>query len=206
MIHAYNEMYLNDAMETLAETFGYVEGAQRVDYLFDQFVVSGIARQFERGNPRYINMPSHALFYEIVEDRMLPRRVYGSSRTPEYWCGYVLAYYQWYIGLGFEQIGRRLMPSQILGMYNPLHEASLEKFVDVANGIVFGGETNLARFRKDAHISQRELHCRSGVPVHSIQMYEQRGLNINTAAAITVYRLSRALNCNMEDLLELDRY
>lgn len=204
MIRAYNGLYLNDAMETLAETFGYVCGPKEIDYLFDLFVVRGIARQFERGNPRYLNMPSHALFYEIMGYRPKPNWACGLGRTPEYWCGHVLAYYQWYTGLKFEQIGRRLMPSQILRMYHPLHEASLDKFVDVANGIVFGGETNLARLRKCANISQRELSLRSGVSEHSIQLYEQRKRNINVAAATTLYRLSRALNCNMEDLLELD--
>ena len=192
-------------METLAETFCYVRGYEEVDYLFDQFVVCGIARQFERGNPRYINMPSHALFYEIMGDRVVPKIPHGNGRTPEYWCGFVLAYYQWYTALSFEQIGRKLMPSQILGMYHPLHEASLDKFVDVANVIVFGGDTNLARFRKDADISQSELSRRSGVSLRSIQLYEQRRLNINEAPSIKLYLLSRALNCYMEDLLELDR-
>lgn len=204
MIRAYNELYLNDAMETLAETFSYVRGGKEADYLFDLFVGGGAARQFERGNPRYINMPSHALFYEIAGDRIPLKATSGLGRTPEYWCGFALAYYQWYTGLSFEQIGRKLMPSQILRMYDPLHEAGLDKFVDVANGIVFGGATNLAEFRKGAGMSQSELARRSGVSLRSIQLYEQRRLNINEAPAIKLYRLAAALNCEIADLLELE--
>ena len=38
--------------------------------------------------------------------------------------------------------------------------------------------------------------------VRSIQLYEQRQKDINKAHAIALYRLSRALRCTMEQLLE----
>ena len=120
---------------------------------------------------------------------------YSDGRSPEYWCGFVLAYYQWYTGLGFEQIGRRLPPSRIIAMYNPLHEASMEKFVEVANSIVFQKETNLARYRKTANLSQRELAKYSQVSLRAIQLYEQRQLDINMAPAVKLFQLSRVLVC-----------
>ena len=49
---------------------------------------------------------------------------------------------------------------------------------------------------------QSELAKESGVPLRSIQMYEQRNNNIDKAQAQTVYKLSRVLGCNIEDLLE----
>ena len=204
MIHAYNEIYLDDAMITLAEVFGYVPDARKADALFQRFVMSGIARQFGRGNPRYINMPSQALFYEIVGDTMPLIKPRGMGRSPQYWCGYVLAFYQWYTGLEFEYIGKRLPPSEIMEMYYPLHEADLLKFADVANGVVFQKETNLARYRKNANLSQAALAKCSQVSVRSIQLYEQRQLNINDAPASKLLRLSRALGCCIEDLLEAD--
>ena len=136
MIHAYNEIYLDDAMYTLAEVFSYVPNARRADVLLEHFIMSGIAYQFGKGNPRYLNMPPQALFYEIVGDSMPLIYPKGYERSPEYWCGFVLAYYQWYTGLGFEQIGRWLSPSRIISMYNPLHEASLDKFVEVVKQTV----------------------------------------------------------------------
>ena len=130
MIHAYSEIYLDDAMNTLAEVFSYTPDARQADVLFQRFVMSGIAYQFGKGNPRYLNMPSQALFYEIVGDSMPLIYPRGMGRSPQYWCGYVLAYYQWYTGLGFEKIGWRLPPSRIIDMYHPLHEADIQKFVD----------------------------------------------------------------------------
>ena len=203
MIRAYNEMYLNDAMYTLAEVFSYVPDARQADFLFQRFVMSGIAYQFGNGNPRYINMPSQALFYEIVGNSMPLIRPRGIGRSPEYWCGFVLAYYQWYTGLSFERIGVHLPPSMIINMYHPLHEADLQKFVDVANSIVFRRETNLARYRKNANMTQEQLAEYSQVSVRSIQMYEQRRLDSNTAPDNKLFRLSRTLGCSIEDLLEM---
>ena len=107
MIRAYSELYVDDAMQTLAETFDYVSDGRQADMLFHDFIVSGAAEQFGRGNPRYLNMPSQVLFEEITGKRP-PRKRAQFEKSPEYWCGFVLAYYQWFTGLRFEQIGRRL--------------------------------------------------------------------------------------------------
>lgn len=201
MIRAYNEIYVDDAMHTLAEVFDYVVGNRDVDMLAEDFVMSGVAAQFERGNPHYINMPSHALFFEITKEYPSPKKC-DFEKSPEYWCGFVLAYYQWYTGLKFEEILRRLQASKILKMYHPLHEASLRKFVDVANVIVMQKDTNLSRIRKTANLSQRKLAEYSNVSLRSIQLYEQRRLDINTAAAFKLLRISKVLGCYIEDLLE----
>ena len=202
MTHAYHEMYLDDAMQTLAEVFSYVDNEQDANILFNYFVMSGIAHQFGSGNPKYLNMPSHALFYEICGNTMKLIKPEVDSRSKEYWCGYVLAYYQWYTGLSFMEIGKLLPPSKIISMYNPLHEAPIEKFVEIANSIVLRKETRLAMYRKNANLSQNDLARLSGVSLRSIQLYEQRKLDINYANAIRLYKLSKVLGCNMEDLIE----
>ena len=48
MIHAYNEIYLDDAMITLAELFSYVNTPNDADVLFNAFIDSGKSFQFER--------------------------------------------------------------------------------------------------------------------------------------------------------------
>ncbi len=203
-IRAYNKLYLDDAMQTLAEMFAYVPDAESADKLFELFVMSGIATQFGRGNPRYMNMPPQVLFDEVTKKTMSPIQPCPYMRSPEYWCGFVLAYYQWYTGLSFEQIGKHMPPSKIISMYNPLHEAGLEKFVDVANALVRSKETNLARYRKTARLTQQELSRYSQVSLRSIQLYEQRNLDINMAPAIKLLQLSCVLGCHIEDLLEPD--
>ena len=203
MMHAYNELYLNSAMETLGEVFSFTSNSDEADILFEEFLMSGYAYQFGRGNPRYINMPSFVLFKDIVNDKLPLTTLYSNERTPEYWCGFVLAYYQWYTGLSFQQIGEKLKPSKIIAMYNPLHEADLSKFVEVANGIVFDKETNLSKYRRIAKLSQTELAKLSNVSLRAIQLYEQRTLDINSASAIKLFKISRVLGCNIEDLLEM---
>ena len=64
-------------------------------------------------------------------------------------------------------------------------------------------DTNLKAIRGLAGLSQTELSEVSGVPTRTIQQYEQRQKNINKAQAETVLKLARALNCNMEELIEL---
>lgn len=51
------------------------------------------------------------------------------------------------------------------------------------------------------NLSQSELAKKSTVSVRMIQKYEQGGKNINKAQAETVYKLSKALGCTMEDLI-----
>ncbi len=58
--------------------------------------------------------------------------------------------------------------------------------------------------RKAAGMSQAQLAGRAGLSVRTLQHYEQGLLDFNKAAAATVWRLARALGCQVEDLLILD--
>lgn len=62
--------------------------------------------------------------------------------------------------------------------------------------------TNLKKYRERAGITQAELSLRTGVNLRTLQDYEQGSKPINKAAAITVYRIAKALGVNVEDLLE----
>lgn len=63
--------------------------------------------------------------------------------------------------------------------------------------------SNLKRIRTDAGLNQSGLSESSGVNVRMIQHYEQGFKNINKSTGETLYKLSKALGCKMEDLLEL---
>ena len=63
-------------------------------------------------------------------------------------------------------------------------------------------ETKLKRIRESRGISQSELSEMSGVQLRSIQMYEQKVNDIDKAQAQTLYKISRGLGCNIEDILE----
>ena len=62
--------------------------------------------------------------------------------------------------------------------------------------------TRLALYRKAVDLTQKELAEDAGVPLRQIQLFEQRERNINNAKFETVYRISKALSCKVEDLFE----
>lgn len=51
-------------------------------------------------------------------------------------------------------------------------------------------------------MSQSELSERSGVNFRMIQHYEQGIKSINNAKVISVYKLARALGCDITELIE----
>lgn len=64
--------------------------------------------------------------------------------------------------------------------------------------------TNLKRIRTAAGMTQATLSEKTGVSLRTLQDYEQGRKPINGAAALTVYRIANALDCKVEDLLELE--
>ena len=63
-------------------------------------------------------------------------------------------------------------------------------------------QTNLQARRLAAGLSQSQLARAAGVPVRTLQQYEQRQKNINHARADYVAALARALGCSAIDLFE----
>jgi DNA-binding XRE family transcriptional regulator len=173
--------------------------------------VSGIAGQFERGNPKYIagksgvELAAESIKKVNPEQKTIPpsNREY---RTPEYWAGWALAQYQWATAKPFASILRVLPFAEIVKMSPTLHEADITKFITVADEIMRRDSplVNLKRIREGLGISQAKLAAESGVSLRSIQMYEQRNKDINKAQAITIAKLARVLSCEVEDLLETE--
>lgn len=62
----------------------------------------------------------------------------------------------------------------------------------------------LSKIRKKKGLSQSQLAKLSGVSVRMIQHYEQGVKDINKAESQTIYYLSQALSCRMEDLIMKD--
>lgn len=64
---------------------------------------------------------------------------------------------------------------------------------------------NLKRIREESGLSQTKLAEESGVSLRMIQHYEQGVKDINKAQGITLYKISQALKCKIEDLLEIKK-
>ena len=211
MTRAYPETLLSRGQALLGEAFNYAVNACGIpgaDFA-SLFCVSSASARMENGETAVIAGKSGA---ELVLDVLwettgkTPTVVEWETlgRSAEYWVGWAVAYYQWYSGRNFSQIFAALPFDELREIYHPLHEAGPDKFAEVADARVraaFPG-TNLKRLRAAYGCSQAELARLSGVGLRSIQMYEQRNKDINKASAETVYALSRALGCRMEDLLE----
>lgn len=211
MTSAYPETWLSSSRAVLGEAFDHavnVCGLAGSDFAA-LFCASSLSERMENGEAALLLGKSGI---ELVADVLLettgrspdvePRESLG--RSAEYWVGWAVAQYQWCSGRRYAEIFVALPFDELREMYNPLHEAGVDKFVDVADARVRETfpETNLKRLRSAYGCSQVELSRRSGVGLRSIQMYEQRNKDINKASAETVFALARTIGCRMEDLLE----
>ncbi len=211
MICAYNESYLNDAKQNLAECFDYAIHTCHLDPdLFACFFVqSGYADQFERGNPAVVaGMSGIELAKKILscayQRTEFPERFFSEERSDAYWAGWALAEYQWTTCGRFKDTFSRISLNEIIAMYHLYHEMDISHFVEDMNKKyqAVEQETRLKRIRENRGISQTELSRLSGVNLRSIQMYEQKENDIDKAQSGTLYKLSRVLGCTIEDLLE----
>lgn len=211
MMRAYDELYLGKARMTLAWMFDYAVNGCRIeieDY-YRMFLMSSYARRFETGNCSVVAGLSgvelaQRVIWEHDEQMELPKPIFSLDRSPEYWLGFYLSYYQWYNNLKFEQITSKVTIRDILLMYRKYHEMDVMHFVVALDEM--RQERQVARlqeYRKRICLSQRELAEKADVPLRTIQQYEQKQKNINHARVDYVIRLAQALYCRPDDLMEL---
>ena len=111
MTHAYNESYLNDAMNNLGDMFDY---AVRVlgfngDKFMEYFLSSGVAHKFETANPKYIaGMSGIELCERVLQATQPDQKLLAPEQREfdgvEFWVGWILAFYQWESNLSFSNI------------------------------------------------------------------------------------------------------
>ena len=209
---AYDATYLGIARVVLARMLDYAVNVlgYRLASFWALFLANDVSRLFVHGDASVVAGRSgielaRLVVREAVCDQveLLDARLtdaqeaswYCGGRSEEYWCGWALAYYQWRRALSFSDIEARVPIEDVLALYEPYHEMD-EECARVVPA------TKLQSCRKRAGLSQSELAAVSGVPVRTIQQYEQRQKNINHARACQVAALAHALCCQVEDLLE----
>lgn len=215
MIHAYDEMCLNKAKTTLSAMFDYAvnDCGYDADWFADLFVKTGLAKQFETGNPSVVMGMSgieiaQKIIFEVYQEDEFTAVSQTVDKSPEYWAGWALAAFQWYGAYRFKDIFERVKMSSVVHMYPLYHEMDIMQFYDAMNKKMteITLETKLKKIREAKGISQSKLAELSGVGLRSIQMYEQQKNDIDKAQAKTLYRLSRVLGCEIEDLLETPNF
>ncbi|MDO4620955.1 MAG: helix-turn-helix transcriptional regulator [Lachnospiraceae bacterium] len=210
-IRAYPETYLAKVQRLLGDAFVYaiedcgISGEEFIRF----FLMSSAPRRIEQGDiPFILGQSGIELAQKVLEETglelTLPYPAVHLTRSAHYWIGWVCAYYQWNSDRTFSELFHSITYSELLQLYPALHEAAPEKFADIISERIReqSPETHLKYFRTLNRLSQSQLAERTGVGIRSIQLYEQRQKDINKASAEVLYRLSKALGCSMEALLE----
>lgn len=211
MIHAYDKSYLAAAQKNLARMLDYLVNDLHysLETVWQWFLTSELSARFEQGDCSVLVGLSGVELARIVLEQAgeavsMRWPSYSYDRSPEYWTGWAIAYYQWDTGLRFSEIEQVVPITEVRLLYTPYHEMDVRQFTDKMNELYCAAkpETNLKILRTLAGLSQSELAAQADVPVRTIQQYEQRQKDINKAQAVTLLRLARTLNCKVEDLIE----
>ncbi len=139
MMRAYIESYLKDVMRNMGVMahFCINEYGLSPESFSVLFANSYVAEQISMGNPRFLA----GLSGREMADMLIESSAGNVSKSsvsdsywvsPEYWAGWVLAYYQWYSAKSFIQMyadGQTY--DKVLMMYHPMHEADLAKVVEM---------------------------------------------------------------------------
>jgi DNA-binding XRE family transcriptional regulator len=204
-------MYLDDAMGNLGEAFDYaVDGlGLDADEFMRLFVASRIAEAFAAGSPKYIaGMSGVELVWEVM--RKSGFGIWIGELEPmagepgiAYWCGWILAYYQWSCACSFKELHRKLSMVELGRMYAPLHEAGEERAAAAIESRLRGmpRRSALQEARRNRGLSQSGLAERSGVSLRAIQQYEQGAKDIRHAQASRVLALAQVVGCSAQTLL-----
>lgn len=211
MIRAYDKIYLASAQKNLGRILDYLVSNLNysLEVAWQLFLTNELSTRFEQGDYSVLVGSSgveltRALLMQSDEILSSPSPLYSYDRSPEFWTGWALAYYQWFTGLRFAEIEQAVPITKVRSLYIPYHEMDIRQFVDRMNEQyrIAKPETNLKALRTLAGQSQAQLAQLSGVPLRTIQQYEQRQKDINKAQAKTLFQLARTLKCDMEDLME----
>ncbi len=153
---------------------------------------------------------------------------YTAGRSKEYWAGHAAATYQWDRKVSFSSILNAMELREIIALcggyrdqeirelsagldwtqtltvpdhMNDVHYAEFTSRLDEAFA-AGSGDTALKRIRLSCGLSQSSLASASGVPLRTIQQYEQRRKDINKAGFDSILKLAAALNCDPSHLVE----
>ena len=208
---AYDELYLHPAQNILghAVDFSVMSLGLDPDTFGNAFAVSSVSKQFACGNPHYVaGMNGCELARMVLSETHTSftdtEDVMYLDKSPEYWSGWVLAFYQWYTSRSFMDILAAVPLSRIIAMYPVYHEMDIIRFTEHMDALIkdFYPVTRLKALRMNCGLSQSKLAADSDVALRQIQLFEQCQRDINNAAAITLLKLSKSLHCRIEDLME----
>ena len=208
MTGAYAKVFLDDAMDNLGNALEYAVYVLKMpgQEFLDCFSYGSVGRAFGKGEVRYISGMSGIEMAHLVSEKAyfdidMGDYGYRVDYSAEYWCGWILAYYQWYAGKSFSQISKKVSFESLMRLYGVLHEADITKVVEVLDEFFKDdARVSLTSLRLQAGLSQSELAREAGVSLRSIQMYEQGHNDLEKAQYNRLKAMAKALSCRIEDL------
>ncbi len=210
MIPAYNKLYLSDAQRTLANSLDYAVNTLGLDIseYYNQFISSDICSRFEKGDPFIISGKSGIELALMVASKINDKiefieREYTDGRSPEYWAGWALAFYQWYTSCSLKILDQEVSIKNVLTMYDKYHEMDIMHFVDRISEMRQAARcmTYLKKYRQLRGYSQSELASMTNIPLKTLQHYEQGDKPLAKANASYVIALAKVLDCKPEILI-----
>lgn len=209
MIHAYSDMYLEGAMLRLGDMLEYacLDCCYDPDAFWKMFIHSGIAARFADGDVSIIagkSGPEIAYIVLEVEEKLtnFPKPVWRENRSDLFWCGWILAYYQWYTNQTFENIWKDISIRTLQKMYVTLHEADISKAVEVMQRLQQPKKhkQSLADMRKVRGLTQQELANRAHMSISQLQRLEYGERKVENLSLKTALALAKALRIDVNDL------
>lgn len=208
--YAYDRTYLYDAMKNLGECIDYVVNKCEydTDVFMRMFLNSQMSKMFEQGDPFCIcGMSGTELAIKVLREATdtvdFPEAIIDFSRSPQYWCGWILALTQWQENVSFYRLSQVISWSEVIEKYHPYHEADENKFIEEVVKVRLAEKPNYRRlqeYRRRLGMSQRELSETSGVNIRTLQQYEIGAKDINKASFKTVKDLARSLYIDVYEL------
>lgn len=156
MIHAYDKSYLSAAQKNLARMLDYLVNDLHypLETAWQWFVTSELSARFEQGDCSVLVGLSgvelaRAVLEQAGEAAPMQKTSYAYDRSPEYWTGWALAYYQWLTSLRFAEIEQAVSITKVRLLYTPYHEMDVRQFADKMNELYRAAkpETNLKAMR-----------------------------------------------------------
>lgn len=210
-IKSYDDVYLEDVSTNIGTMFQYaIDLGYDYNVFWDMFVSSFVAKEIEKGNPKYLVGHSAIDLLDFVINENKTNKIIVDPKpffdlSAYYWGGWAIAQYQNYKNVSFFNLNKLISIEKVLSFYDNLHEADITKFYEVVDEYLNNNkqDTNLKQIRNASGLSQSQLAKKAEVSIRNIQMYEQRQNDINKAQADILFRLSKVLGCKIEDLFEM---
>lgn len=136
---AYDKEYLPAAQKSLGAILDVAANCLHLSLpsFYESFLGSPISSGFEKGDPFVVwGKSGTEIAFEVAGNDIgkyknsLEKKGLTLHRSPEYWAGWSLAYYQWKSAKTFEEINRRIGIESVKNLYNPYHEMDILQFCD----------------------------------------------------------------------------